>query len=69
MNTDLERKTCWIQCRECGTVYTIPRKVQIEEAFIKANCPRCGITTGLNLGDNEDDIYLYMDINMDRRVY
>jgi Zn finger protein HypA/HybF involved in hydrogenase expression len=69
MSTDLKRKTCWVQCRECGIVYTTTRKIPVEEIFVKTNCPKCGSAMGLNLGDNEDDIYLYMDINMDRRVY
>ena len=69
MSTELKRKTCYIQCQDCGTIYTTPRKIPIEETFIRANCPNCGMTTGLNLGDNEDDIYLYMNINMDKRIY
>ena len=69
MNTDLKRKTCYLQCQKCGAVYSVPRKIPIEETFVKGNCPNCGITMGLNLGDNEDDIYLYMNINMDKRVY
>lgn len=69
MSTDLKRRTYYLQCQECGTIYIVQRKIQIEELFVKGNCPNCGVTTGLNLGDNEDDIYLYMNINMDRRAY
>ena len=69
MNTDLKRKTCYLQCQECGTIYVVPRKIPIEETFVKDNCPNCGMTTGLNLGDNEENIHLYMNINMDRRIY
>ena len=69
MSTEWKRKTCWIQCQECGTVYIIPRKIPIEKIFVKTNCPHCGVTTGLNLGDSEDDIYLYMNPNVDRFIY
>ena len=69
MNTDRKKNASWLQCQECGTVYIYPRKIPVEEIFIKANCPRCGMTTGLNLGDKEKDIYLYMNINLDYRMY
>ena len=69
MNADLKRKPCYLQCQKCGTVYTSQRKILIEELFIQSNCQSCGVATALNLGDNEDDVHLYMNINMDRRIY
>lgn len=32
-------------------------------------CPRCEGRVGLNCGDKEQDIYLYMNINLDNRYY
>ena len=69
MNTDGKKKGNWLQCQECGTVYLFPHKIQVEEIFIKANCPMCGMTTGLNLGDKEEDVYLYMNENLDNRFF
>lgn len=53
----------------CGQVYQVKRQISIEELYVAADCPVCGVTTGLNLGDTEDDIYLYMCENVDPRYY
>jgi hypothetical protein len=37
--------------------------------YVAADCPHCGITTGLNLGDKEEDKYLYYNVVMDERYY
>lgn len=69
MSTESKRKPSWVQCQTCGTVYKISRSIPIEELYVAADCPKCGITIGLNLGDTEDDIYLYMCENVDPRYY
>lgn len=69
MSTDWKRKRCHIQCQTCGIIYTVQHKIPIEEMYIKGNCPNCGVTTGLNLGENEDDIYVFMNENLDPRYY
>ena len=69
MSTEWKRKSCHVQCQTCGMIYIVPRKIPVEEMFVKANCPNCGVTIGLNLGEDQDDVYLYMNINLDSRMY
>jgi len=69
MSTEWKRESCYIQCQTCGVIYITPHDIPIDETFVKANCPNCGITTGLNLGEDQEDIYLYMNPNMDRFIY
>lgn len=70
MSIDLKKKKCChIQCQTCGIIYTVQRNISFEEMYVKANCPNCGIVTGLNLGDNEDDVYVFMNENVDPRYY
>ena len=68
MSTELER-TSWVQCTTCGKIYQTQQEISIEELYVVIDCSVCGDTTGLNLGDNEDDIYLYMCENYDPRYY
>lgn len=67
MSTGL--KKTWIQCNECGAIYQIPRSVPIDKLYVTSCCPECGYMTGLNLGDKEEDIYLYYDYTKDSRWY
>lgn len=69
MSTERKKGYTWIQCQTCGKIYQISRSVPIDETFIAINCSECGITAGLNLGDEKDDIYLYMNPNVDNRVF
>lgn len=69
MSLESKKKFTWIQCQTCGEIYQIPCTVPIDQIFIAVNCPECGVTTGLNLGCDEDDIYLYMNTNTDLRYY
>lgn len=69
MNTCGKENFTWIQCQTCGKIHQSPYTVPIDETFIVVNCPECGVTTGLNLGCDENDIYLYMNINADYRYY
>lgn len=64
-----KKKCCHIQCQICGIIYTVQRNIPIEKMYVKVNCPNCGIVTGLNLGDNEDDVYVYYDNTKDPRFY
>lgn len=68
---DMEGKNIktWVQCQTCGKIYQIPCAVSIEKLYVLANCPTCGVTTGLNLGEKKEDLYYFMDINMDSRYY
>lgn len=63
------RKKTWIQCQECGKIFYVPYMIKMEEMYVVVNCPRCGEVTGLNLGDDEDDVYALYNINVDPRCY
>ena len=63
-------KECtWIQCQSCGNIYLINNKVSIERSIVKSECPECYGHVGLNCGDKEEDIYVYMNVNLDNRYY
>lgn len=68
MSTEREQKS-WVQCQECGHVYQLQYQVPDDELFVYERCPVCEIRFGLNLGTNEDDIYLYLNQNVDPRYY
>lgn len=63
------RKETFVQCQTCGDVYKFSRIVAIDKIYVQANCPRCGMTTALNLGNKEEDIYIYYNENVDPRQY
>lgn len=63
-----EKECTWVQCQMCGHIYQIQRKVSIESFIIESVCPECGGDIGLNCGD-KDDIYYFMNPNMDERYY
>lgn len=69
MSTDGKKIKTFIQCQTCGRIYRIPQAIPIEKLYVLTNCPDCGVTTGLNLGDNKEDVYLYMNNNLDSRYY
>lgn len=68
MGSDGKDRT-YVQCQYCGHIYQIASKVSVEESIIESECPKCGDMTGLNLGDKEEDIYLYYDCTKDPRWY
>jgi hypothetical protein len=59
----------WIQCQNCGHIYQINKKVSIEKSIIESVCPECEHHVGLNCGDKKEDIYIYMNPNLDNRYY
>lgn len=62
-----ERSECtWLQCQHCGHIYTIEKGLPVEAFIVESWCPKCGEDKALNCGD---DVYLYMDINIDPRNY
>ncbi len=64
-----EKKRTWIQCQTCGALYQIQKKLPVDAFYIDAECPECGCLTGLNCGDNEEDLYELMNVNLDPRFY
>ena len=63
------KQSTLVQCQSCGKIYQIADKVSIEKSIIQSVCPRCGDYVGLNCGDKEEDIYIYMNSNLDERYY
>lgn len=59
----------WVQCQICGKLYKIPQKLPVEALIVKAICPTCNGTKALNCGEDESDIYLYMNHTLDNRYY
>lgn len=68
MNTE-KRDSTWIQCQNCGNLYLIDKNIPIDVSIVRSECPRCGEYSGLNVGDNEEDYYLYMNPNVDERYF
>ena len=64
-----ERECAWIQCQCCGHIYLVDHKIKIEASIIESECPRCHYDKGLNCGDKEEDIYIYINSNLDERYY
>lgn len=71
MSGDGKTKETWVQCTYCGKVYQtlVPDKTTIEDMYIIDDCPMCGVVTTLNLGENEEDKYLYYNYCLDERYY
>lgn len=68
MSTNGRTKT-FVQCQTCGKIFQIPYEVEIDKLYITTECLHCGQTQCLNLGDKEEDIYIYYNVNLDRRYY
>lgn len=63
------KQRTFVQCQSCGNIYQIADKISVEKSIIKSTCPRCGENIGLNCGDKKEDIYIYMNTNLDERYY
>ena len=68
MNTDGKKNYTWVQCQTCGRIYEVPYKIEVDELYVDADCPSCGDTKGLNLGD-EEETYEFYNVNLDPRHY
>lgn len=64
-----EENKIFVQCQNCGRVFYIDKNVSVEELFVKAVCPQCGEQKALNCGNSIEDIYEFMNINLDIRYY
>lgn len=69
MSSDGKKNITYIQCQTCGKIYKIPCTVQVDKLYVKANCPNCGVVTGLNLGGEKEDLYYFLNENLDYRYY
>lgn len=63
------KKRTYVQCQTCGKIFQVPYAVEIDKLYIEAKCSNCGETTGLNLGEKEEEIYFYYNANLDERHY
>lgn len=59
----------FVQCQCCGNIYLIPDEISIEKSLIKSDCPMCSGHVGLNCGYKKEDVYIYMNLNLDDRYY
>lgn len=59
----------FVQCRSCGHIYKIEASLPIDALIVEVTCPKCEHDYALNLGDDENDIYLYYDHTKDVRWY
>lgn len=59
----------YIQCLNCGDIYTTERKVPISISIVKCTCPNCYHNKGLNVGDTKDDISFFYDPSLDERYF
>ena len=64
-----ERECTWIQCQCCGYIYMVERKIHIDASIIRSECPKCHYDKGLNCGSEKEEIYTYMNPNLDERFY
>lgn len=69
MEQGRKKRNTFIQCQTCGKIYLTPYEIEIDKLYIIADCPHCGMATGLNLGDKEEDVYEFYNINVDPRFY
>ena len=65
---EVEGKT-YLQCCNCGKVYSVERKYQESDLYVHNYCPCCGENKAINLGTERDDIYKYMDTTLDSRYF
>jgi hypothetical protein len=63
-----KQETTHLQCQCCGHLYQINRIIDFNMSIINSVCPRCGYQRALNCG-NEEEKYLYMNVNLDERYY
>ena len=60
----------YYQCQSCGEIHRKKIKFNINELYVKFLCPCCKERTShLWVGDNEEDKWLYMNINIDPSLF
>ena len=60
----------YTQCQECGCIHQVDIQFNIEELFVKLECPKCrGATTHLLCGNKEEDLYATYNLNIDPKYY
>ncbi len=64
-----KENSSYIQCLNCGEIYTVERKIPIGTSIVKCECPRCKYKKGLNCGYNEMDVLELKDPYLDWRYF
>ena len=63
-------KEVWVQCQYCGELYKKTIEYNIEDIYIKLDCPGCrDETTHLICSEDENEIYALYNLNADPRYY
>ena len=69
MSSEGKNNCTYIQCQECGEIHRIQQRVEIDKLYVITECPHCGASTGLNLGNKQEDVYYYYNANFDSRYF
>ena len=59
----------YIQCLNCGEIYTTGRKIPISISIVRSECPMCHHGKGLNCGNDEMDVMELKDPYLDERYF
>ena len=63
-------KGVWAQCQSCGELHKRTIEYNIEDIYIKLNCPGCkDNTVHLICSEDENEIYHLYNLNADPRYY
>ena len=66
---NIKEPGCYVQCQHCGKIYQVNYKIPIDVLMVKSACPECRHDIALNLGDKPEDVYEFININVDPRCY
>ena len=69
MGSNGRERSSYIQCLNCGAIYTVERRFQVGASIVKCECPRCQHTKGLHCGYDEMDILELKDWTLDERYF
>lgn len=64
-----EKRGSWIQCTTCGEMHKSCSEYPIDEMYVNDYCPNCNSYKGLHLGNREEEIYEFYDVNLDVKYY
>lgn len=59
----------YIQCLNCGKIYTLKRKLPMSVSIVQSECPKCQYERGLHCGYNEIDVMELKDPYLDERYF
>lgn len=60
----------YYQCTKCGKIISFKRELELEnDIYANLYCDKCGRSKALCLGDNKNDLYIYLDNFLDERYF